>query len=76
MKLCDGPALFNSSCWTVKFKQVLANLAFEDRVIFPGDIQQSFIYLKWDRYNKIRMKVLNITNNKIQELMFDVSVKR
>lgn len=65
-----------SDSFTIKFKQELANLAFEDRVIFPGDIQQGFIYLKWDHYNKIRMKVLNITDNKIQELMFDVSVKR
>ena len=63
-----------SDSYTVKFKQELANLAFEDKVIFPGDIQQGFIYLKWEPYNKIRMKVLNITDNKTHELMFDVSV--
>ncbi len=71
-----GTAEGLSDSFTVKFKQELANLAFEDRVIFPGDIQQGFIYLKWEYYNRIRMKVLNITDNKIQELMFDVSITR
>lgn len=71
-----GTAEGLSDSFTVKFKQELANLAFEDRVIFPGDIQQGFIYLKWSSYNKIRVKVLNITDNTIHEIMFDVSVKR
>ncbi|MFN3533177.1 MAG: hypothetical protein ACK41Q_11810 [Candidatus Brocadia sp.] len=50
-------------------------MAFEDRVIFPGDIQQGFIYLKWAPYNKIRIKVLNITDNTIHEIIFDIKEK-
>lgn len=65
-----------SDSFTVKFKQELANLAFEDRVIYPGDIQQGFIYLKWKPYNKIRVKVFNITENKIDNLEFEISVTR
>ncbi|NWH06914.1 hypothetical protein [Desulfobacter latus] len=41
-----------SDSYTVKFKKELANLAFEDRVVYPGDIQQGFIYFKWQNYRK------------------------
>lgn len=65
-----------SDSFTVKFKRELANLAFEDRVIFPGDMQQGFIYLKWKPYKTIRVKIFNINDNKIYDLQFDVNVKR
>jgi hypothetical protein len=65
-----------SDSFTIEFKRELANLAFEDRVIFPGDVQQGFIYLKWKPYKTIRVKIFNITDNKIHDLQFDVSVKR
>ncbi len=72
----SGTAAGLSDSITVKFKQELANLAFEDRVIFQGDIQQGFIYLKWQPYNKIRMKLFNITDNKYYDLLFDIAVMR
>ncbi|MFQ5483417.1 MAG: hypothetical protein ACE5ER_11750 [Nitrospinaceae bacterium] len=61
---------------TLQFKKELANLFFGDRVIFQGDIQQGFIYLKWKNYNQIRMNVFNITENKMHELIFKVSLNR
>jgi len=70
------PCFFDPMFFPVKFKQELANLAFEDRVIFQGDIQQGFIYLKWQPYNKIRMKLFNITDNKYYDLLFDIAVMR
>jgi hypothetical protein len=61
---------------TFQFKRELANLSFGDRVIFQGDIQQGFIYFKWQNYKKIRLNVFNITDNKMNELIFDISVNR
>jgi len=61
---------------TIKFKKELANLEFGDRVVFPGDIQQGFVYLKWKPYQTIRVKLFNITDNKIQQLKFNVSINR
>ena len=61
---------------TFQFKRELANLSFGDRVIFQGDIQQGFIYFKWQNYKKIRVNVFNITDNKMNELIFDISVNR
>lgn len=64
-----------SDSFTAKFRLELSNLAFEDRVIYPSDIQQGFIYLAWKPYNKIRVKVLDITDNKAHDLMFDIVVQ-
>ena len=61
---------------TFQFKKELANLSFGDRVIFQGDIQQGFIYFKWKSYNQIRMNVFNITDNKVHELIFNISLNR
>jgi len=61
---------------TFQFKKELANLSFGDRVIFQGDIQQGFIYFKWKSYNQIRMNVFNITDNKVHELIFSISVNK
>jgi outer membrane lipoprotein SlyB len=71
-----GTAVGLSDSFTVKFKRELANLAFEDRVIFPGDVQQGFIYVKWKPYTSIRVKIFNITDNKISDLQFNINVKR
>ncbi|WP_244859932.1 hypothetical protein [Nitrosococcus oceani] len=65
-----------SDAITIQFKKELASLAFEDRVIYPGDIQQGFIYLKWNPYQKIRVKVFDITDNKTYSLAFKTSIMR
>lgn len=65
-----------SDSFTFEFKKQLATHAFEDRVIYPGDLQQGFIYLKWQPYQAIRMKVFDITQNRIHELVFAASVSR
>lgn len=65
-----------SDAITVRFKKELAALAFEDRVIYPRDIQQGFIYLKWNAYRKIRMKLFDITANKTHEIIFNVAIGR
>lgn len=69
-----GAGLSNS--FTIEFKKQLAALAFEDRVVFPGDIQQGFIYFKWQPYISIRIKVFNISDNKFYELQFPITVGR
>jgi hypothetical protein len=65
-----------SDSFTLAFKKQLAILAFEDRVVFPGDIQQGFVYLKWQKYNSVRVKVFDITDNKYHELYFPIYVSR
>jgi hypothetical protein len=60
----------------VEFKKQLAILAFGDRVIFPGDVQQGFIYLKWQPYTDIRVNVFDITGNQVHELHFPVLIAR
>lgn len=72
----SGAAAGLSDSYTVKFKKELANLAFENKVIYPGDIQQGFIYFKWKNYNKIRIKLFNITDNKIDAVQFNTSIGR
>lgn len=65
-----------SDSFTIEFKKQLATLAFEDRVVFPGDIQQGFIYVKWQPYTSIRMKIFNITENKFYEIKIPISISR
>lgn len=72
----SGAASGLSDSYTVKFKKELANLAFEDRVVYPGDIQQGFIYFKWQNYKKLRIKLFNITDNKVDTIEFTTSVSR
>lgn len=72
----SGAASGMSDSITSRFKRELANLSFGDRVIFQGDIQQGFIYFKWQNYNQIRLNVFNITDNKMNELIFNISVAR
>lgn len=72
----SGTAAGLSDSFTVQFKKELANLAFEDQVIFPADIKQGFVYLKWKSYDKIRIKIFNITANKTEIREFNISVTR
>lgn len=72
----SGTAAGLSDSFTVRFKKELANLAFEDQVIFPGDIKQGFVYLKWKSYDRIRIKIFNITANKTENREFNISVTR
>lgn len=65
-----------SDRWTFEFKKQLTTHAFQDRVIYPGDIQQGFIYLRWNKYKKLRMKIFNISDNKIKEMIFSMHVER
>lgn len=61
---------------TMKFKKQLAKHAFGDRVIYPGDIRQGFIYFRWIPYKKIRIKLFNITENKNKEIFMPVNIIR
>ena len=72
----SGAAAGLSDSFTIRFKKELANLAFEDEVVFPGDIKQGFVYMKWKNYNKIRVKIFDITSNKTEIREFDTSVIR
>lgn len=65
-----------SDRFTMEFKRQLATLAFEDRVVFPGDIQQGFIYLKWQPYQSLRIKLFDISANLIHELQFPIQLSR
>lgn len=72
----SGTAAGLSDSYTVKFKKELSNLAFEDQVIFPQDIKQGFVYMKWKNYIKIQVKIFNITANKNEIGEFFVSITR
>jgi len=71
-----GAAAGLSDQWTAQFKQELAELAWGDRVIYPGDIAQGFVYLKWKPYCRIRIKLFNVTTNRSYEFTFPVSISR
>jgi outer membrane lipoprotein SlyB len=76
MGATSGTAAGLSDSFTIQFKKELANLAFEDQVVFPGDIKQGFVYLKWKNYNKIRVKIFDITSNRTEIREFNISVTR
>ena len=59
---------------TLEFKKQMAKHAFENRVIYPGDLQQGFVYLSWHDYHKLRFKIFNISDNETTELEIPVSV--
>lgn len=65
-----------SDVFTLRFKRELAQVAFGDRAIYPGDIHQGFVYLPWKHYSHIRLKVLNVTDNSVIELKFPIHVSR
>jgi len=72
----SGAAAGLSDAITVQFKKELAAVAFEDRVVYPGDLQQGFIYFKWKPYTQVRVKVFNITTGETREMVFDVRLAR
>lgn len=61
---------------TIEFKKQLASVAFEDKVIYPGDLKQGFIYLRWQNYTQLRLKVFNISDNKVSEVQMPIGVCR
>lgn len=72
----SGLAKGMSDRWTFEFKKQLTIHAFEDRVIYPGDIQQGFIYLRWQPYSQLRIKLFDITKNTTHEVVFPFYVSR
>lgn len=76
MGATSGSAAGLSDSFTIRFKEELANLAFEDQVVYPGEIKQGFVYMKWKNYNKIRVKIFDITSNKTEIREFNISVAR
>lgn len=65
-----------SDAITQRFKRELAAQDFGDRVIAPGNIEHGFVYLKWQPYTSIRIKVFDITTNKVHETQLPISVRR
>lgn len=74
--IAQGTAAGLSDSFTVQFKRELANLAFGDRAIYPSDIQQGFIYLKWNLYSEIGAQIFNITDNTYHALKFPLKISR
>lgn len=72
----SGTSAGLSDSFTVQFKKELANIAFADQVIYPGDIKQGFVYLKWKTYDKIRVKIFDITANRSETQEFIISITR
>jgi hypothetical protein len=69
-----GAAAGASDRYTHQFRHELAVQDFGDRVVFPGDLVQGFIYFQVQPYRAIRIKVTNITERVIQEIELPVTV--
>lgn len=65
-----------SDQFTVQFKKELASLAFGDRVIYPGDLIQGFVYIQWKHYSKLRLELFNITDDKNYEMISNINLTR
>jgi len=72
----SGTAAGLSDGFTIEFKKQLAMHAFEDRVIYPADMSQGFVYLPWQNYTKFRMVVFDINTGTRKELEFPITVRR
>jgi hypothetical protein len=70
----SGAASGASDRYTHQFRHELAVQDFGDRVIFPGDLVQGFIYFQSQPYRTLRVKVTNITERKTQEIEIPVTV--
>ncbi|MBI3325183.1 MAG: hypothetical protein HYZ81_00560 [Nitrospinae bacterium] len=70
----SGAAVGASDSHTQRFRHELAVQDFGDRVIFPGDLKQGFLYLKYAPYTALRLKVMNITERKTQEVELPLTV--
>lgn len=71
-----GVAEGTSDIITHRYKRELAAQDFGDRVIAPGNIEHGFVYLKWQPYTSIRIKVFDITTNKVHEIRLPVTIRR
>lgn len=71
-----GVAEGTSDTITHRFKRELAAHDFGDRVIAPGNIEHGFVYLKWQPYTSIRIKVFDITTNKVHEIHLPLTIRR
>jgi len=71
-----GVAEGTSDTITHRFKRELAAQDFGDRVIAPGNIEHGFVYLKWEKYTTVRIKVFDITTNKVHEVQLPIAIKR
>jgi len=69
-----GAAAGASDRYTHQFRHELAVQDFGDRVIFPGDLMQEFIYFQLQPYRALRIKVMNISERKTQEIEIPVAV--
>ena len=65
-----------SDSFTIEFKKQLAMHAFEDKVIYPADMAQGFVYLPWKPYQKFRMVLFDIKDGTRKEIEFPISVSR
>lgn len=71
----SGAAEGASDRYTHQFRQELAAQDFGDRVIFPSDLQQGFIYLQVQPYTVLRVKVTNITERKTEVIEIPLTIK-
>lgn len=71
-----GVAEGTSDVIAQQFKRELAAQDFGDRVIAPGNIEHGFVYLKWQPYTSVRIKVFDITTNKVHDIQLPISVRR
>lgn len=72
----SGTAAGLSDGFTIEFKKQLAMHAFEDRVIYPADMSQGFVYLPWRPYQHFRMVIFDINTGNRTEMVFPISVRR
>ncbi len=72
----SGVAEGTSDIIAQRFKRELATQDFGDRVITPGNIEHGFVYLKWQPYTSVRIKVFDITTNKVHEVQLPIMVRR
>ncbi|MBZ0169913.1 hypothetical protein MELA_01044 [Candidatus Methylomirabilis lanthanidiphila] len=71
-----GVAEGTSDTITSRFKRELAAQDFGDRVIAPGNIEHGFVYLTWQPYTSVRIKVFDITTNKVHEVQLPITIRR
>lgn len=61
-----------SDSLTMEFKKQLGNLAFGNRVIYPTDIEQGFVYFAHQEYRYMRIKIFNISQNAQREIVLEL----
>jgi len=63
-----GAAAGGSDWITIEFRRQLAATQFGDKVLFPGNLDQGFVFLRAGSYSKLRVLVRDITENKAHDL--------